>query len=105
MRLEQVRREGEAIAELARILRDNGGTGMELLDRNPVLGGARIRFEGDQACLNLCQAYVRRQGWRHQRMAAMGAERSQMTVNLPVTPTEVQRALAAPSSSHRSLEP
>lgn len=97
--LDRIRFEGGRIAELAKILRDNGGTAMELLNRNPVLGGARIRFSGDQACLDACEAYVRRTGWRYHRMRMGG----QMTVNFPVTPQEVRRALAAGASEQRRL--
>ncbi len=99
--LDRIRFEGGRIAELARIMHEHGGTPMELLNRNPVLGGARVRISGDRACLDACEAYVRRTSWKYHRMRMGG----QMTVNFPVTPQEVQRAIAADAAEPRSVDP
>lgn len=99
--IERLQRQASAIRRLADIMHEHGGTPMTLLNRNPVLGGARVRFEGDKECLDACEAFVRTQSWQYHRMRSLGAPRSQMTVNFTVTPEELQRALAPISNTER----
>lgn len=81
-----------SLQELASLVHRNGGSPMELLHRQQRIGGgARIRISISASKMDAIEAFCRRHGWRYRSMRMGG----QMTIDLPITPTEAQRAIAA----------